>query len=293
MTNLNELFALPINLQKVATVNDIDLYGSDSLNEKVIEAIKESSLTKPVEKEITQLIEEKRIVPVFSNSGMLKHLSAKIFPENKTHISVLAYFNTTDKKIYLAIDNNINLVGYINNNEISKLVLHELIHMISNLKPYYFLNKFKENLNIFYVELFKKLFELKDSKNVDDIIEDICKELYIETEIKREISLKKLKSKFYLLKNYSNLKGSKFDKILLDYFRIINFHFTEQYDLLFSNQYSYILKQPYLIYKDKFGFYPEDKSCVQELMIPSEIESTIAENNPNEEIYSSIKILIK
>ena len=47
---IQELFALPIGLRKVITIYDVEFYGSDTLNEKLIESIKSSKNGKFIKK---------------------------------------------------------------------------------------------------------------------------------------------------------------------------------------------------------------------------------------------------
>lgn len=290
--DLNELFALPIGLQKVGEFDGIELYGSDSLNKKIIESLSSSVYSKPILGEITKLIEERMLIPVFSSKGIIKYFSRKIVGTDYELKHLFAFFNPPDKKIYILVDNNSNIVGYINNDDLAKLVIHELIHKVSSLKPSYFLSKFKNQLLIFYKQLYKKLFKLNDSPELDFLVEDIYASLY-DVEKIQQLNFKKLAVKFDKLRKYSTLSTIKFDKVLGDYFKVIRFASNREYNLLYTGEYNYILKGPFLVFKQKFGFFPIDKGCDQELFAPSEVISAIAENKPSELIYDSIRKITK
>ena len=292
MTDLNELFALPIGLKKVAEFDGIEFYGSESLNQKLSDALNSSVYTKLISVELKKLIDNGTITPVFSSKGIIKYIAnLMMLGPNHGLKNIFAFFNVSDKKIFVLIDNN-SFVGYINNDTISKLIIHELIHKVASEQPTYFLSAFKDSLNIFYKEFFKKIFYLKESKELDLLSENLYKTMFYASEHGKEINLKILKAKFDLFKKYSSLSGEKFDKILHDYFMIIRFHFSNRYDLIYNDKFKYILKVPYFVYRDKFGFFPTEKGCVQELIIPSEVISSISEYNPTPTVYSSIKKIL-
>lgn len=291
---ITELFALPINLKHVATVGNQKLYGSDSLNKNFIEAISGSKNLSPIVKTVDKLVSNKKIIPIFANKDIIGYYSDAINNIGKGYIHskhIMAFFMPDAKCIFVLIDNNTNILWYANNDELSKLVTHELMHMVANFKPSLFIVTFKNELLIFYKDLFSSIFKLKDEKKLDLEIENIYKSLFNSIETSFEIDFKKFKIEMDKLKKYSTLKSGEFDKVLLDYFRILKFHFSEQYDMIFKEEYKYILREPYYVYRRNFKFFPIEKNCVQELGIPSEVISTIAEYKPTSKFYKAIRTL--
>ena len=298
---ITELFALPINLKLVAKYHGQKLFSSDDLKKKLIQLIKESPRLKPVLKEVIKLVESNKIIPIFANVGMISHF-IRILHAFTEDSNTAAFYSPETNKIYILIDNNINILGYVNNDFMAKLVLHEIIHMVANSKPNYFIVSFKPQLLIFYKELFSIIFKLKDSKKSDLIIEDIYKSMFSSIELNGSIHFKSFRIKFNSLKKYSSFSSIQFDEVLLDYFRIIKFHHTNQEDMIYNNKrYQYILQAPYHVYKSKFGFVPTGqysiqrfmKSCLQELSMPSEVICTLSEYKLQPEIYNAIKELAK
>lgn len=293
MNNLNELFVLPMGLKKVADMDGVNLYGSDNLNNKIIELLYESDNTKPVAKEIESLIKEKRILPIFSSNGMIKHFAEKLFPfPGKDSGKTLAYFDFRSKKIYLLIDNNINFIGYLNNDLFSATIIHELIHMVSNFKPSYFLSTFKPQLISFYKNFYSSIFKLKKGSKIDLQVEEIYTTLYNQSEVKLKIDFKQLWRKFRPLMEFSELDKNQFKEAFFDYIEIIYLHLKENFSKIFSSKHLlYIVKDVYYVYSEEFGFYPKNDYCIQELLIPSEVICRISQYKPGEKIYSAIKAL--
>ena len=78
MTDLNELFALPIGLKKVAEFDGIEFYGSESLNQKLSDALNSSVYTKLISVELKKLIDNGTITPVFSSKGIIKYINKSV-----------------------------------------------------------------------------------------------------------------------------------------------------------------------------------------------------------------------
>jgi hypothetical protein len=196
-------------------------------------------------------------------------------------------------KIYILIDNNSNLIGFAKDNFLARLLLHELMHMVASLNPNYFLVTFKPQLTIFYKDLFTRLFKLKDSKKIDLIVEDFYKKLFYSNEAADpKLDMHRIVFSFNLLKKYSLLKKEEFEKVSMDYVKIVVYHLTDQHANVFTPNNKYILREPYHVYKDKFGFFPITKNCVQELFVPSEVICSITEYKQTPETYKAIKKLV-
>ena len=61
MENIDEIFVLPINLKNVITIDGIPLYGSEELNKKFIESVRNTKKGKIIFKSIEKLVNNKTI----------------------------------------------------------------------------------------------------------------------------------------------------------------------------------------------------------------------------------------
>lgn len=291
MKFLNEIFALPIGLRVVAKIEGQEHFGSDTLNRSFIEAIKESQSSKKVYDIIEKLVNNQVITPVFSNKGMIGYLRKKLLQQEKYEIA-LGVFYDNEKKIYIFIDNNTNIFSYINNDSLAKLTIHEMIHLYSSLNKNKFTKVFEPELLKYYNSLFKLVFRInsKASKNVKDIFNFMF--YNIERRANGIIPLKKLYDKLIGLKKYSNLDKKIINSKANNYVETVYNYYTNNLEKIYSdNNLINIYKSAIFAYKKAFGFYPTNKGCLQELVIPSEVICTISTYNPGDKIYSALREL--
>jgi len=290
MKILNEMFALPIGLRVVAKIEGQDHFGSDTLNKSFIEAMKESQSSKKVYDIIEKLVNNQTITPVFSNKGMIKYLRKKLLQQEK-YETALGVFYDNEKKIYIFIDNNTNIFSYIDNDHLAKLTIHEMIHLYSSLNKNKFTKVFEPELLKYYTSLFELIFRInsKASKTVKEIFN------FMFYDIERGghgINLKKLYNKLLDLKKYSNLDKKIIESKASNYAETVYNYYTNNLEKIYDNADTInVYKSAIFAYKKAFGFYPTNKGCLQELVIPSEVICTISTYNPGDKIYSALREL--
>lgn len=290
---LTELFALPVGLRHVATISGQKLYGSDSLNEKFIEAAETAKSLVPIIDIIKAFVKNGKITPVFANKNLILHLINLLdtSDESEAHKSILGFYTPSEKKIFLFIDNNTNFLWFVNNDFVGILVIHELIHMVADLKSSKFLPEFKEDLFTFYKDLFVHIYGLTEKSKLDAQVIEIYTFFFKSMEMNGNLDYKKFKANMSKLSKYSMFEEKEFNKRVDHYFLVVKYFYTGRYDLLYSPAFRYILQEPYYVYKRKFKFFPSNKNCIQEFVIPSEVISTIVEYNVKSKHYNAIKAL--
>lgn len=285
---LKEFFSLPINLEPI-TINSIKLYTSTNLKNSYIKAISKNKRTKPILNKLIKLIDKDKIIPCYLDKGIYNLLMLKLFGEYKYPeksndlengtkrqlVHTKAFFDWQINKIIILIDNNLNLVSYINNDILANLTLHECCHMFQYNKPNKFFSIFKNKLIEFYTNFYSTLFSCKIDEEFSNISEEILKFVYENIELKVTTwnynILKELYTLISKLEEKSDLKKDEFirRKKLL----ILSIY------LVSSNPNSYVnnLSKFYLItnslntsYIKMYGVLPKDNVPIQELYYPSE-----------------------
>jgi hypothetical protein len=290
--NVNEIFALPINLHQVAITDGIPLYGSKSLNDKFLDAINNSKRGKLIFGTVKIMVKQGRIIPCFADSGILRHFRRRISHDTSGGLLrllriivakkpidhpldyVLAFLDFSTKKIIVLISNHITekFSILVSDSYISLSLTHEMMHMFAHQNPSKFLSLFKEELNSYYLNYFTKIFNLKDEKSVENVIEEIYKYLLLKCEIGDVVSLSNILIYIEKLKPYSNLKKDEFDKVCMDYIKVIRILLNNDMTKFISlaKEYKYLINPLYNSYKDSFGRIP-NKGCTQEIIYPSEV----------------------
>ncbi len=287
----NEMFAIPYGLELAAKIEGIELYTSDKLKEKYIESMRSTTRTEPVIDKIEELINRKLIIPCFMNKNIFKFITFKLFSDRASK-SVMGFFDTKSKKIYMLIDNNINPFGFSSNDWLAVLTIHESVHMFSNHKPSKFRSLFSPELKSYYQSAFNNIFQLEEGtkiKNIDKIVDFI---FHIEQTKKfdNKIATDYLRLLRSSLKQYSVLDSRQFDKNLVDYIVIINIYSKDLNTFINSiRSYKHIIGPLYIAYQESFNMGKLYSICIQELITPSEIICIYSEFGPPNKIYSAIK----
>ena len=275
MTDLTELFVLPIGLKKIDSIDGIKLYTSDNLKEKYLQIIQTEN--SELEKEINSLVNKNVIIPCFMNRGLLRFIGYKLsgYSPNK-YISAFI----EKKKIYILIDNNVNILSKTNDLELTKTTVHECVHYVSQESPNSFLNIFNDELNSFYSELYFEMFRLSNKIDSLEIVKFIFNNF--ELEERRDLSQKFIEL-YRILQNTfrekSLLDSIEFEKILTEYISTARIFILspEAFMKIYKTKIN-ILRKIAISYKKAFGLKIVNVPG-QELVYPSEPISVFLENN--------------
>lgn len=302
MSDINEIFALPINLKPIPVFGTMRLFTSDSLKKAYIHAISKNKKTSSVVAPISKLIDNGFIIPCFLTKGIISTILFKMFPTDRARTdeqffreemrNVFGFYDSGSKKIYILISNHINKFGFANNDKLASITVHETIHMVANNKPLKFINYFNNILFDFYHKYFTLVFGLKG--NYDKEIQNIILLLFNKFEKSKTFSNKNIKSYRSLimdLKKYST--SEDFDDIVHDLIVTVTL-FAKSTSLFIKNmsRYKHIIDPLNLAYKNTFGGIDDGNIPVQELLFPSEVIAIGSEIGNGKDIVNKIFALL-
>lgn len=314
MNNINEIFALPIGLQKVIIVSGIPLYGSKNLNIKFLNSINNSKRGKLIYNSVEKMVNEKKVIPCFADSGIINFFRRRISKNTSGGLLrilkiiigagkpidhpldyVLAFYDFNSGKIIVLISNHITEKFSVNisDDSISLSLTHELMHMFAHQNPSKFLSLFKDELNSYYTNYFKIIFKLKDEKSIENDIESIYSNLFLKCELPTIVSISTMLTKLKELKKYSVLNEDKFNEICIDYIKLSKVILEgdlQKFIKETKEKYKYLVIPLYKSYKLSFGRSPI-KGCGQELIYPSEVICGYSDIKISSKIREAIKSL--
>jgi len=311
MNNIQELFAVPVGLHPVVSINGTPLYGSYSLNKKFIESLKTSKRGKMVSKTIERMVNTGQIIPCFAEKGIMSYFKSRLAKNTSGGLLrvlrkivigknsgdnaldyILAFYDFDKNAVIILINNNIekDFSMTASDNAIAISLLHEMMHMFAHQNPYKFLDMFEDDLNSYYKAYFTKIFKLEYDKNLKNTIEEIYRYLFLKVEMEHGSDTSILNK----LEPFSNLNKDEFKKVLNDYDTISKIAITNDVDkfiTLEKKEYKSLIAPLYTSYKTAFGKLPI-KGCSQEMVYPSEVICGYTDIKPDSNIINALQSLI-
>jgi hypothetical protein len=273
-----ELFALPIFPEKVASLQGMDLYSSKSLRDKYVNAMYKISKVKPVVKDIERLVDSGKIVPAWINRGIFRlAIFKKLAPYSSQGIA--GFFTPKTKQIFILMDNNIKW-GFAKDKWLSNLMLHEMMHMASDKFRNNFIKIFWSEFLSYYSAMYAEIFKTKGS-NITEETKMMIRFLFKNFEFKPNTP-KTLKKYLELIssnfRKKSTLNKEEFDSVLSDFYHYIKLYFTDLNSLYnqlrkFTHIYSGLTKG----YEQGLSITNNLSFCSQELFYPSEVTAMYIE----------------
>jgi len=293
MENIKELFSLPIGLTIAANIDGIKFYSSENLKKSFIKAFEKTGRGEPVAKDIRRLVDNGTITPCYLSKGLLRFLVHRTF--GGTNKAIMGFYHQEIKKVYVLIDNNINVFGTGSSDLLVSTTMHECMHLLAGTKSGSFLSIFKNVLLKFYTAAFTQIFKLKNVQPA--AIKTIC-EYLIKFENKNAVKINKELVNYYLLlekklKPFTTLTDDQFKKVLTDYIVIIKLYFKgfDVFVRLLRN-YLHIIRPLQNSYQVAFGKRNTFTTPIQELVYPSEIACVYSEIFPTSpEVKKAFKAL--
>jgi len=289
-----ELFALPIAPKKVASLHGMDLYSSENLKNKYINAMYNISKIKPVVADIERLVIQDKIVPCWINRGIFRlAIFKKLAPYADQGIA--GFYTPKSKQIFILMDNNIKW-GFAKDKWLSNLMLHELMHMASDKFKNNFIKMFWYDFLKYYNAMFEEIFKTGDSDITNEnklIIRFLFKNFeykqYTSSALKKYLSL--VSQNF---RKKSTLSENEFNSVLTDFYHYIKLYFSDLNSLYkqlrkFNHIYAGLTKG----YRSGLGVINNLSFCSQELFYPSEITAMYIElyKGSQPRLFSVIKKL--
>jgi len=160
MSQINEIFSLPVGLKEEITIDGIKLFSSDSLKENFILAFNKSSKGKMVAEDISRMVKDKFIIPCYLSHNLWSFFKSKVF--GSEYKDLLAFYHIDSKKVIILIDNNSTVFGTSSNNELASTTMHECMHLIAGRAFPKFLSVMRDTLEIYYTNFFRNFLSLKN-----------------------------------------------------------------------------------------------------------------------------------
>jgi len=289
--HLEELFAPPIGLELEAVVDGQKFYSSQKLKEAFIKCMGASGRASHIFKQVEKLVMKKKlIVPCYLSKNMYYLFKHKLFSGSDDK-SILVFYHTKQKRVFILIDNSVTPIGTANDDFIASTTMHECVHLYADRMKGKFLKTFKQELDRFYISYFSRLFQLKTKPDVSKVIKFISMFEYNRS----EQTNKKLATYYYLLektlKPHSKLDEKDFVAALQAYIvsiklSLMNFTtFVRMY-----RDYKVIYGPIDRAYLEAFGKRNTFTTPYQELSSVSEVICVLSEMRPT---YPKLKKMFK
>jgi hypothetical protein len=139
----------PFNLKEVDRVEGKALYSSPRLKAKYLEAISGQAILRPVVRNIEALLQKDIIVPCYTSSNLFGVLKHKLTGTNADK-QIMGFYSPINNKVYILFDNRLKFLAWANNDDLSLVTIHELMHYVAKNNKRNFYNTFKGELIAFY-----------------------------------------------------------------------------------------------------------------------------------------------
>jgi len=291
--NIYELFAPPVGLKLVNTIDGMELYSSSKLMKNFLLAFEKSSRGSDKVKIIDKLLSKGLIVPCFKSKGIFPFLKYKLFG-NEDSKSILGMYHLETKRVYIIIDNSSTIFGTSSNDELVSTTLHEAMHLAAGRNMKTFLKIMMPTLRNFYSEAFSKIFSLKSVPNIDKIIYHLA--LY---ESSRNLNINKQLTEYYHLlydtfKDSTNLNENDLRLQLQNYIVSMKIFFVSFTSFVRSyRKWQSIFIELNHAYEKTFGKRNTYTSPFQELVSVSEVACVMAEMKSQDPRVNSILKMLK
>jgi len=276
---LQELFSLPTKLQVAADINGVKVYSSDKLKASFIKTFQKTGRGKFIANQIEDIVKSGDIVPCYLSKGILKFVAHRLF--GKSNKSIAGLFHPEMRKVFVLIDNNINIFGTGSSDLLVSTTIHECMHLLAAKQRKRFLSIFKPILLKYYTEVFSDIFQINgqiNPKSVQKIYEFISYFEYSKTYVinKRLTDYYKLLEKEF--QDKSKLDSNEFRQILTEYIVCLKLVLS-QWNVFIKNirRFTRIIGPLYDGYRTAFGKRNDYTTPIQELIYPSEIASVYSE----------------
>lgn len=287
---LNELFALPVGMKHVITLDNQKLYSSDKLKQKFVDTLFKTGRGKPIATIVDNMIRKKEFIPAFVSKSLFKLIKNKVFPGNIKQS--FGFYAPKRKLIVICMDQNISW-GFANDDWLAKLTIHEGMHKCAVERSSLFFSTFRSELERYYSAVFQKIFSLEEEPKE---ISKIVKFLFYKCEKTNPYSNTTIMSLHKILqtdlKKYTTLKPEEFENLLRDYIVAWKIY-SRNPQILSQNikRFVHVIRPLIYAYKDIFGGLVTENFYIQEIMIPSEVIAIRSEIKPDAKIYKAFSAL--
>jgi hypothetical protein len=299
LNNVNEIFALPIGLKPIPVFGSLRLFTSDSLKKSYIESMINTPKMSSVSDKLSKLVNDELIIPCFLTKGIISTIIFKMFPTDRARNdeqffreemrNAFGFYESGSKRIYILISNQINKLGFADNEKLASISIHESAHMAASKKPSKFIGTFNKILFDYYSLYFTHIFSLKRCN--DKLIEDIIQFLFVRFEKSTSVTINKLNEYHNLILNFRDMSTAKnsFDKVVDDLFVAISLFVKSTSQFVKNmNKFIHITDALQMAYDGVFHGRDPGNIPIQELLFPSEVIAVGSEIGNNKNIINGI-----
>jgi hypothetical protein len=280
----------PIGLKEVDRVGNFPVFSSPSLKDRYKKAIGKQNVLSPILGKINYLVDEGLIIPCFANKGIFSYIKHTLTgtPADK---GIGAFYSPRTNKVYILFDNRLKLGTWTDNEALSLVTIHELMHYVAKNYKKTFYDIFKEDLVNYYDAFYKDFAGATLTK----------KELLLTTagnlrmfEWEKDVNERTIETfRKYM---YKVIKSQNKDKkeLVIDYpldLATVYWHNPNRYiqkirSERMANNMFFALHRAY---KTVFGI-KTDSMTIQEILFPSEVVA-ISSEKPKDTHYRAVKFI--
>lgn len=278
-----EFIAIPgvgKNIEEVS-IKGIKAYTSSTLKKNVKKSLSKNVSSK-IFKLVSSLIDQNRIIPIFTSKNIIQH-----FMRRKEYHPL---GTTIGDKFYLFIESFYGKfkITSVDEKELAKTVMHELMHVANNLNRKQFLKINYKVIIEFYKTFFTEYLEIKNSSQVNDsIFEEIIK---YQTKAKKTGTINFWKMLLPIFKKLEKYDNNMTDNDYKKAFNILGDYLDTSFEKFTENIPTNIFKSAKKAY-EKIGC-KVFQTFAQEMWTASEIICILAQENPNHpNVYKTINLL--
>lgn len=305
---------------RIPALGNIKGYVSDKLNNDILEII-QGNMHSSMIPFYKKLLNERRLIPFVYRSNsvydLLDDIKSMVFDPifNRNNLmkkSFYAFYTSEEDRVYLALSNIKNIFQHVDNEWMSLIIEHELMHFTSHRANNTFGAIWKNVFDEFYFHLFN-YYNTENDSVLEKFVKGYSQNLYkillsyekgdMNKILKNIIQLYTVKSKKILNTNMSKIKRYNFNVYFDNATDLIGKFLTLIFTGRTDNAIRLLAQYDYLIFYNLIDAYTKmDKNnpvynrtlFYQEYFAPSEVAAILSMGRKyKKETQESIKALVK
>jgi hypothetical protein len=280
----------PYSLERVDVIEGMSIYTSPRLKENYTKAIAKQRILKPVIKDIEDLIRKDIIVPCFTKKNLL-HLLRHKATSSPASQGLMGFYSPVKNKIYILFDNRVKFLSWADNDDLSKVTIHEMMHYVAKNHKKTFYNVFKPDF-IKYYRAFYKRFAGVDipTKQLELMIIGAIKMF----EWEEDVNGRTIETYKKYLHKVVKLKKSEQNLVIDVPMENAYLYWTNPNGFMFraktNKETNRLVFSLWDAYEDAFNLVRPNTFPVQELIFPSEV-CAISSEKPTSSHYRAVKFI--
>jgi len=280
-----------MGLKTVIKLDGQELYSSDTLKRKFIEAVAKTGRGKKIVPSVERMIQNKTLIPTFANKNVFQLVRKKIFPDEFSG-GALGMYVPKHRFIIICMEPNTTF-GFAKNDLLVRWTIHEGMHKLAKEEQSTFKSFFKHDLEKYYTAVFKRLFSLQeDPKDIGKIVDFLCKSENSGRCFTNSGIMAQYKMLDKSLINNTTLSEKEFEDQLRSYTVMWKLYHANPYVLRDNlNRFMHIYRALAFAYKDVWGKVVHQNFYGQEIAMPSEVIAIRSEIKTDSKVYQGFSKL--